>query len=82
MTILRSKREEPIASAPGLPGLIAARAARHMSRAAVDSRLGLPEERVERWEAGLATPNPWVTLAVAEVVGVGVAHLRQARCTQ
>ena len=59
----------------GLPGLMAARTARPMSRAAVALRLGLPEERVTRWETGQSTPNVWVTLAVANAAGVGAHYL-------
>ena len=61
----------------GLPGLPAARRARHMSRAAVAQALGLPERVIEQWESGKKATPILFAMAAARVVGASVEHLRQ-----
>jgi DNA-binding XRE family transcriptional regulator len=61
----------------GLPGLAAARATRGISRAALADMLKLPEQQIARWEHGDSAPPLWVAMAVGQIVGASVEHLRQ-----
>jgi DNA-binding XRE family transcriptional regulator len=61
----------------GLPGLASARETRGISRAALADILKLPEQQLARWETGDASPPLWVAIAVAQVVGASVEHLRR-----
>jgi DNA-binding XRE family transcriptional regulator len=39
--------------------------------------LKLPEQQIARWEHGDSAPPIWVAMAVGQLVGASVEHLRQ-----